>query len=231
MKVVAADSGAAILDERFEPLEVVACAAVLVRPPYRGVSACLAEPIFARLEDGHGLIVRELRLCQELLKSVRADVVHLDMSLGARPVEELSPIQLSEMKISGRARSQILKILPNIRRISAAIKRVYGIDVLAIGKDSVAVRIAELTAGAYAVVYSAEKVLRDNEAALLGLPAKCEVRVVEGGVMVQSLFPAEHDISGFARDDKGFLGEVVIQEMLNPCARGFRALEIAPKPR
>jgi len=86
LKVVAADSGAAILSERFEPLEVVACVAVLVEPPYRKASFCLAEPIFASLDDGHGLIVHELKLCQELLKTVKADVVHLDMSLGAKSV-------------------------------------------------------------------------------------------------------------------------------------------------
>jgi len=231
LKVVAADSGAAILNEQFEPLKVVACVAVLVEPPYRKASACLAEPIFASLDNGHGLIIHELKLCQELLKSVKADVIHLDMSLGAKPVEELSPIQFSNMRISGRVRSQILKILPKIRKISADVKRVYGVDVLAIGKDSVPVRIAELTAGAYAVVYSAEKAVKDNESVLLGLPVKCEVRVVEGGVVAQSLFPAEHDISGFARDEKRFLGDVVIRDVPNPCARGFRALKIAPKER
>jgi len=229
LKVVAADSGAAILNEQFEPLEVVACVAVLVGPPYRKPSACLAEPLFASLNNGHRLIIHELKLCQELLKTVKADVVHLDMSLGAKSVEELSPIQFSNTRISGKVRSRILKIFPGVRRISADVKRVYGVDVLAIGKDSVPVRIAELTAGAYAVVYCAEKVVEEREPLLLGLPVKCEVKKIEGGVVAQSLSPAEHDISGFAKDEKGVLNDVVIHDLLNPCARGFRALKITPR--
>lgn len=229
LKIVAADSGAAILNEQFEPLQVVACVAVLVESPYRKPSVCLAEPLFASLDNGHRLIVQELKLCQKLLKTVEADVVHLDMSLGAKSVEELSPIQFSNARISSKARSQILKILPSIRRVSADIRRLYGVDVLAIGKDSVPVRIAELTAGAYAVVYCAEKVAREKKPLLLGLPVKCEVKIVENEVVVRSLSPAEHDLSGFAKDDGKALEDVVIQDLPNPCARGFRALKITSR--
>ncbi|NIR86511.1 DUF4152 domain-containing protein, partial [Candidatus Bathyarchaeota archaeon] len=82
MKVVAADSGAAVLNDHFRPLLIVAAAAVLVEPPYRKVSFCLAEPIFAEVEKGYLLVVHELKLCQRVLKEVKADEVHLDMSLG-----------------------------------------------------------------------------------------------------------------------------------------------------
>jgi hypothetical protein len=37
---------------------------------------------------------------------------------------------------------------------------------------------------------------------------------------------AEHDVRGHADDTKGILNKVNISELLNPCARGFRALRI-----
>ena len=229
MKVVAADSGAATLNDHFRPLLVVAAAAVLVEPPYRKISFCLAEPIFAEVKTGHLLVVHELELCQRVLKEVKADEVHLDMSLGGLSLEELSLIRLSRMRISHRARSRISKILPKIRKIASDIKRVYGIEVLAIGKDSIPVRIAELTCGAHAVLYCAERAVKEKSVLRLGLPAKCSVKFDGGNVALRSLVPAEQDIVGCAEDDKKFLEKVQISEMLNPRARGFRVLEITPK--
>ena len=226
--MVAADSGAATLNDHFKPLRVVAVAAVLVEPPYRKISFCLAEPIFVEVEKGHLLVVHELELCQRVLKEVKADEVHLDMSLGGLSLEELSLIQLSRMRISSRARSQIPKILPRLRKIASDIKRVYGIDVSAIGKDSIPVRIAELTSGAHAVLYCAERVVKENSVLRLGLPAKCSVSFVGSNVALRSLVPAEQEIVGCAEDDKKVLEKVQISEMLNPCARGFRVLEITP---
>nr|NIR87101.1 DUF4152 domain-containing protein [Candidatus Bathyarchaeota archaeon] len=144
-------------------------------------------------------------------------------------LEELSLIQLSKMRISTRARSQISKILPKIRKMASDIKRVYGIDVLAIGKESIPVRIAELTSGAHAVSYCAERAVKEKSLLRLGLPAKCGVRLTGGNVALRSLVPAEQEIVGYAEDDKKALEKVKISEMLNPRARGFRVLEITPK--
>jgi len=212
--VVAADSGAALLDDYFKPLLVVAATAVLVDPPYRRASFCLAEPIFSKVGEGPLLVIHELELCRNLLKEMEADVVHLDMSLGGLSLEELSGVRLSRMRISGRARRQVLKILPRIRKIASDIRRVHDIEVLAIGKDSIPVRIAELTSGAHAV---------------LGLPAKCQLNRFSGGVELQSLVPAEHDVVGYEEDKNEVMEKVVFSEMLNPRARGFRALEINPE--
>ena len=226
LKVVAADSGAAILNTCFEPLQIVAAATVLVEQPYRGASKFLVEPIFAPVEKGHDLIVHELELCKKLLKEVRADVVHLDMSFGGLLVEEISPIQLR-----GKARSSVLKILPKIRKLATDIKRVYGIDVSAIGKESIPVRIAEFTTGAHAILYVCERALKEGEEQILGLPSKCYVRFTQRRITLQSLIAAEHDIAGYAEDKKGVLEEVQTKEMLNPCARGFRVLKTVPKVR
>jgi hypothetical protein len=224
LKVVAADSGAAFLNARFEPTKIVAVSAVLVEPPYRQASVSLVEPIFASVESGHNLIVHELELCQTMLKTVQADIVHLDMSMGGLPVEEVSPIELR-----GRARSSILKILPRIRKLATDIKRVHGVDVLAIGKESIPVRIAELTTGAHAVIYACQKVLKEEKEQALGLPSKCTALCTQDSVALQSLIAAEHDVAGHAEDSDRLLGQVRIREILNPCARGFRALVITPR--
>lgn len=229
LKIIAADSAAAILNQKFEPQLIVAAAAVLVNFPYREPSRCLAEPIFADAKKGHEVIVHEAELCRELLGTVRADVVHLDMSLGAVPLEQLSPIQFSNIRVSSKAKRHLLKILPRIRKIAGEVRQRYGVEILAIGKESVPVRIAELTAGAHAILCACDKALKENQKVLLGLPSKCQPRPAEKRVYLHSLIAAEHDVRGYAEDEKEILKKVNITEMLNPVARGFRALKITPK--
>ncbi len=230
MRIIAADSSAAVLDEKFEPLTIVAAASVLVNSPFREPSVCLAEPVFADARNGHEVVIHEAELCRDLLGKVKADVVHLDMSLGAIPLEQLSPIEFTNMRISNRAKGHLLKILPRIRRIANEITQKYGIDVLAIGKESIPVRIAELTSGAHAILYACEKVIKDNEPVLLGLPSKCQFRLSGKMICLYSLMAGEHDIRGFAEDQKEVLKKVNIAEMLNPVARGFRTLKISLRP-
>jgi hypothetical protein len=228
LKIIAADSSAAILNDSFEPLSIVAVASVLVNPPYRESSAFLAEPIFADAGNGYEVIVHEAELCRDLLGKVRADSVHLDMSLGAISLEQLSPIQLSDLRISARAKRDLLKILPKLRKIAGEITQKYGVEVLAIGKESIPVRIAELTAGAHAILYACEKAIKEKQTVLLGLPSRCQPRVAEKEVYLYSLIDAEHDIKGCAEDAGEILKKVNIIEMLNPIARGFRTLKITP---
>jgi hypothetical protein len=229
LNVIAADSSSAILKDSFEPLSIVAVASVLVNPPYREPKVCLAEAIFANADDGHGVIVHEAELCMELIGKEKADVVHLDISLGAVPLEQLSPIQFSNMRISSKAKRNLLRILPKLRKIAGEITQKYGVEVLAIGKESIPVRIAELTAGAHAILYASEKAIKENKGVLLGLPSKCQPILTERRVYLYSLIGAEHDVRGYAEDAGEILKKVNIMEMLNPCARGFRALKIKPK--
>ena len=229
LRVIAADSSAAILNDKFEQLSIVAVTAVLVDPPYREPSVCLAEPIFADAADGHEVIVHEAELCRELLRKVKADIVHLDMSLGAVSLERLSPIQLSNIRVSGKAKRHLLKILPRLRKIAGEVIQRYGVEILAIGKESIPVRIAELTAGAHAILYASERAVNANQTILLGLPSKCQHKIAEKRAYLCSLMAAEHDISGYAEDMKGILKKVNIMELLNPCARGFRTLKMTPR--
>ncbi|MBS7616595.1 DUF4152 family protein [Candidatus Bathyarchaeota archaeon] len=229
MKIIAADSSTAILNSNFEPTTLVATAAVLVEPPYREPKLSLAKPIFANVATSNEVIIHEAELCSELLNKAEANVIHLDMSLGAVSLEQLSPIQFSNMKISSKAKSNLIKILPKVRKIAGEMRQKHGVEVLAIGKESIPVRVAELTAGAHAILYAAEKVLKKNETLVLGLPSKCQPRIAEGKIYFHSLVAAEHDVLGYADDSEGILKKVNITEMLNPSARGFRALKIAPK--
>jgi hypothetical protein len=229
LRVVSADSSAAILDAEFKPLYLVASASVVVDPPYREADLRLTKPLFKRVEYGYEVIVGEAELCRDLLSNVNADVVHLDVSLGALPVEELSPVQLSNMRVSSKAREQLIRLIPRLRKIACDIKRAYNLDVLAIGKESVPVRIAELTAGAEAVLFACAQVLERKEEMLLGLPTMCQPRISGRRIYLYSLMAAEHDVRGNAEDTLDVLSKVNIFETLNPCARGFRALQIKPK--
>lgn len=219
----------AILDENFTPLYLVASASVLVDTPYREPYTRLAKPIFKEVANGYEVIVGEAELCRDLLSSVKADVVHLDLSLGAVPVEELSPVQLSNMRVSSRGRQHLLRLLPRLRKIAGEIKRAYGLDVLAIGKESIPVRVAELTAGAEAILFGCAQALEEKEVLLLGLPSRCQPIIAGRRVYLYSLMAAEHDLRGYAEDGLGVLSKVNIVETLNPSARGFRALRIKPK--
>src|SRR5208283_4453781 len=118
-------------------------------------------------------------LCRSLLDKMKADVVHLDLTLGGVSIEELSPFELSNLRASRTGRQNILKILPRLRKIAGEIKRVHGIDVLAIGKESVPVRIAELTAGSEAILFACKKAVDEGESILLGLPTMCQQRLHE----------------------------------------------------
>jgi hypothetical protein len=116
-----------------------------------------------------------------------------------------------------------------LRKIAGEITQKYGVEVLAIGKESIPVRIAELTAGAHAILYASEKAIKEDQTVLLGLPSKCEPTFSENRVYLCSLMLAEHDVRGFAEDTKEILKKVNITNMLNPIARGFRILKITPK--
>ncbi len=219
----------AILDSKFTPQYLVASASVLVETPYREAHPRLAKPIFKEVSNSYDVIAGEAELCRDLLGVVKADVVHLDLSLGAVPIEDLSPVQLSNMRVSSKARQNLIRLLPRLRKIAGEIKRVHGLDMLAIGKESIPVRVAELTAASEAVLFACGEVLEEKEEMLLGLPSRCQPRVTGRRFYLHSLMAAEHDVRGYAKDSEDILSKVEIVEILNPCARGFRALRVKPK--
>ncbi|MCW3982426.1 MAG: hypothetical protein NWE96_00345 [Candidatus Bathyarchaeota archaeon] len=102
---------------------------------------------------------------------------------------------------------------------------------LAIGKESVPVRVAELTAGAEAILFACHKTLEEEEALLLGLPLNCQPIFLEDRVWLVSLISGEHELRSYAVDSEDVLTKVKLTETFNPVARGFRALKIEPKTR
>ena len=104
------------------------------------------------------------------------------------------------MSISSRAKENIRSILPELRRMASEIEQNFDVEVLAVGKDSMPVRIAELTAGANALVYVARQVSNERRSRLLGLPSHCAATWSEHGVSLRSLHIAEHDVFGYAKD-------------------------------
>jgi hypothetical protein len=52
--------------------------------------------------------------------------------------------------------------------------------------------------------------------------------VLDDHVYLHSLISGEHDLQSYAIDSKRILGKVKLTETLNPVARGFRAIKIAP---
>ena len=89
-------------------------------------------------------------------------------------------------------------------------------------------RIAELTAGAEAILFACERAVDEKENILLGLPLMCQPRFLGNQVYLNSLIANEHDVRGFSMDALGVLTKVKLSETLNPIARGFRALKITP---
>jgi hypothetical protein len=79
------------------------------------------------------------------------------------------------------------------------------------------------------MLYACAKAVDEGQSLLLGLPTKCQHRIADGKVYLYSLMEAEHDVRGYAKDTEAVLSKVGLAEMLNPVARGFRAIRIAPK--
>ena len=71
------------------------------------------------------------------------------------------------------------------------------------GKESVAVRVAELTAGSEAVLYACAESVEEAKPMLLRLPTKCSHHICNESVYLNSLMPAEHDVRGYAPDKTG----------------------------
>lgn len=230
MRVVAADSGGALLDERFEPQCVLCTVAILVEEPYRGPSDLLAKPMFWPIEDSYYVLAKELELARELASKHEADVIHMDLSFRGARLDELNALEFS--KYASRApteqRPRLSRVLHKLRFMASEIWAREGIPVLCLGKESIPVRVAELCCAAYSLLFSAKRAIEEGVKLLVGLPMKCDVRISGQVITARSLIPAEHDLIGYAIDENGILEHVEVKSMLNPVARGFRALAIKP---
>ena len=226
MRIVAADSGSSILGPDFEPTCVVCTVAVLVEEPYRAPSAMLAEAHFCPIEKSYDVLVREIELAGRLLESHGADVVHFDASLGRARLDRLDPDDIA--RLWPRTPEEALRALSEVASRASRLASRTGVPVVAMGKESVPIRIAELCCGAFGFLSAARKAVGEGREILLGLPIRCSLCVSGRTVIARSLTPGEHDLIGLAEDEQNITGKVVFKEMPNPTLRGFRMVYIRP---
>jgi len=56
---------------------------------------------------------------------------------------------------------------------------------------------------------------------MLGLPSKCQPKIVDGRVYLRSLMAAEHDVLGYAMDTNMTLEKVKYHGDAQPMCKGF----------
>ena len=224
MRIATVDSACSVLNENFMPTNILSMVGIVVDHPYDRPSQIQARNGDYLLGD-LDLLVKELKLCQEMLETEKVDYIHLDMSLGG--VNILDVIQsdlLFKMPISPTGREVLKSILPELQSIATAIDEQYGVPVLAIGKRSGPVRLAELYAAAYGVGRAVEKVKESGETICVGLPVGTTASFSEGKVSISSLIPIEKSLSAEAP----IVGGVHAESFLNPIVRRFHALKLTP---
>jgi len=223
MRIIAADSGGAILKDDYEPTCIVGTAAVLVEPPYRHPSVVLWKPFEYNLNEREP-ILNEMLFCLELLKKCGADVIHLDISLGGVNLFDLDAKRLANYKVSPRGRRVLEGLIPKLKNSA---KGFDNIKILLVGKDSSAVRIAELTVGINGLLYIIDKFMKEEkEKALYGLPRESSVLVGKNHLTIKSLKVSEFDISITVNLPENLLNDIEILEYPNPIASGFRVIEL-----
>ena len=225
MRIAAVDSACSELNEKFMPTNILSMAGIIVEHPYK-------EPSQVQIRDGDfalgdpELMVKELKLCQEMLEMEKADYIHLDMSLGGINILELTEADLLfKIRISQSGREVLRSILPELQRIATEIQEQYQIPVLAIGKRSGPVRLAELHAAAYGLARAIEKAKESGETVCVGLPVETEAIVKGNSVTVTSLIPIE----GKLHAEAPVAGDIRIESFLNPVIRRFHALKLIPE--
>lgn len=224
MRIATVDSACSILNESFAPTNILSMAGIVVDHPYeqpsqvqiRGEEHLLGDP---------NLLVDELKLCQEMLETEQVDSIHLDMSLGGVNILEITQADLLfRIPVSHTGREILRTILPELQRIATAIDEQYHVPVLAIGKRSGPVRLAELYAAAHGVAKAIEKVKESGEAVYVGLPVGTTAVFDDNKVIVTSLIPIESKMRAEAPVSDG----VQVESFLNPIIRRFHALKITP---
>lgn len=225
MKIVAVDSACSELDDKFLPTNIISMAGIVVDYPYdkplHVYSKCKDYS-----KDDPKLIVEELEFCFDILSNQVADCVHLDMSLGGINILDLNVWDVAvKLPLSMESRRIIMDVLPELKNIARTIRERYNVPVLALGKQSHAVRLAELHATAHGLAYIAGKVHETGKEISVGLPIKT-IAVKEGNrIRVMSKEPMEEGLEAEASIDN----HVTIQTSLNPIVRGFQVVRMLPQ--
>ncbi|AEC51521.1 hypothetical protein PNA2_0605 [Pyrococcus sp. NA2] len=228
MRIVAADTGGAVLDDTLQPIGLIATVAVLVEKPYRTASEYLvryADPYNYDL-SGRQAIKDEIELAIELAKRTSPDVIHLDSTLGGIEVRKLDEPTIEALEISDKGKEIWKELSREVQPLAKKFWEESGIEIVAIGKSSVPVRIAEIYAGIFSVKWALEKVLEKGRL-LVGLPRYMDIEIKEDRVIGRSLDPREGGLYGIveAKIPEGIKWEVYP----NPLVRRFMIFEIFAK--
>ncbi|NPA48196.1 MAG: DUF4152 domain-containing protein [Thermococci archaeon] len=224
-RIVAADTGGALLDEDYQPLGLIATAAVLVERPYLTATAC--EVRYQKPEgydmSGRKAIVEEIKLAAELARKFRPDAVHIDSTIGGIEIRKLDEPTIDALRISDRGKEVLKDVSDEVRRVALRLWEDTGIDMIATGKPSVPVRIAEICSGVYTVIWA----LREASSrgyVRVGLPKFMKVEIGENSIVGRSIDTREGGLYG----EIGFEGvpENVRWELYpNPTLKGFMVFE------
>jgi len=225
MKIATVDSACSILNENLMPTNILSMAGIVVDFPYEEPSQVQTRGEEHLISDPN-LLVNELRLCQEMLEIEEADCVHLDLSLGGVDLLDLTEEDLLfRIPMSPNGREVLRLILPDLQEIATAIDEDHQIPVLAIGKRSGPVRLAELYAAAHGVARAMEQARESRETVYVGLPTGTMAAIDDGKVRVSSQEAMEKGLSAEAPVVDG----VQVEAFLNPVVRRFQALKLTPQ--
>uniref|UniRef100_UPI0004540D8B Uncharacterized protein PF2046 n=1 Tax=Pyrococcus furiosus (strain ATCC 43587 / DSM 3638 / JCM 8422 / Vc1) TaxID=186497 RepID=UPI0004540D8B len=227
-RIVAADTGGAVLDETFEPIGLIATVAVLVEKPYRSAKEVMVK--YANPYDydltGRQAIRDEVLLAIELARKVKPDVIHLDSTLGGIELRKLDEPTIDALGISDKGKEVWKELSKDLQPLARKFWEETNIEIVAIGKSSVPVRIAEIYAGIYSAKWGIENVEKEGHL-IIGLPRYMEVNIKDGKIIGRSLDPREGGLYGSAEVS---VPEGVKWEIYpNPVARRFMIFEIFSK--
>jgi len=225
MRIATVDSACSVLDENFLPTNIIATVGIIVDHPYKEPAYIHNKSKDYSLTD-YAIIVNELKVCEEMLATQKADYVHLDMSLGGVNILDIKEEDiLYKIPLSDTGRTIIRLILPELQTIAKSIKDKYQIPVLAIGKKSHPVRLAELYAAAYGVSKAIDKVKESRQTIFVGLPVRTTATITDGNVKIASQEPMEDTLCAEVPVADG----VSIEAFHNPIVRGFQTIKLAPE--
>ncbi|WP_297500210.1 DUF4152 family protein [Thermococcus sp.] len=224
MRIVSADTGGALLGDDYEPVGLIATAAVLVEKPYRTATLSrvrYADP-FNYDMSGRQAIRDEAFLAVELAREVKPDVVHLDSTIGGIELRKLDESTIDALTITDRGKEVWKDLARDLQPLARRFWEETGIEIVAIGKWSVPVRIAEIYSGLYTAKWAINYAKRNGKV-MVGLPRYMRVEVGSGRIYGESLDPREGGLFGEIKaETEGICWELYP----NPLVRRYMVLEV-----
>ena len=223
MRFVAADTGGALLTEDYEAVGLIATVAVLVEKPYKTATLSMAKYAdpFNYDMSGRQAVRDEAFLAVELAREVKPDVIHLDSTIGGIEVRKLDEPTIDALTITDRGKEVWKDLAKELQPLAKKLWEETAIEIVAIGKWSVPVRIAEIYSGIYTAKWAIERA-REEGKVRVGLPRYMKVEIRPGKIYGESLDPREGGLFGEIEADTDGIGWELYP---NPLVRRYMVLE------